>query len=375
MKDKKPSSITKIVITGGPCGGKTAAMSRLKKELSAIGYTVLIINEVASDLITGGVAPWTCKTKVEYQKLQLCIQLEKERVFLEAAKNMNADKILIICDRGAMDSKAYIEDGEFEGILKELGRNEIELRDSYDAVFHLVTAAKGAEKFYSTSGNSARTETPEQAAALDDATISAWVGHPHLRIIDNSTDFEGKINRLVAEIMSFLGEPEPLEIERKFLIEYPGAELLENNPFCKGVEIVQSYIKPKDGKKSRARRRGKNGNYIYFKTVKKRITDIKRLEIEERISEEEYNALLADSDPKRQPISKTRYCLCYDNQYFEIDVFPQWADRALLEIELSDENTEIRFPKDIRIIKEVTEDPRYKNSSLAKDGFPMDELN
>ena len=54
------------------------------------------------------------------------------------------------------------------------------------------------------------------AAALDDKLIAAWTGHPHLRIIDNSTEFEDKLKRLIAEISSFLGEPEPYEIERKF---------------------------------------------------------------------------------------------------------------------------------------------------------------
>ena len=32
----------------------------------------------------------------------------------------------------------------------------------YDAVFHLVTAAQGAERFYTLENNQARSETPEQ---------------------------------------------------------------------------------------------------------------------------------------------------------------------------------------------------------------------
>ena len=42
----------------------------------------------------------------------------------------------------------------------------------------------------------------------------------------------------------------------------------------------------------------------------------------------------------------------YENQYFEIDIYPFWNDKAILEIELSDENTEIKFPKEINVIKE-----------------------
>ena len=102
------------------------------------------------------------------------------------------------------------------------------MREDYDAVFHLVTAAKGAQEFYTLANNQARTETAEQAAAMDDKLIAAWTGHPHLRIIDNSTDFEAKMKRLIAEIAAFLGEPEPYEIERKFLIEYPDIQWLES---------------------------------------------------------------------------------------------------------------------------------------------------
>ena len=49
--------ITKIVLTGGPCAGKTTAMSRIQTHFTKMGYTVLFIPETATELITGGVAP------------------------------------------------------------------------------------------------------------------------------------------------------------------------------------------------------------------------------------------------------------------------------------------------------------------------------
>jgi hypothetical protein len=58
---------------------------------------------------------------------------------------------------------------------------------------HLVTAAIGAEKYYTTENNAARSETLEEARALDFKILNTWVGHPNIRIIDNSTDFQGKI--------------------------------------------------------------------------------------------------------------------------------------------------------------------------------------
>lgn len=358
--------ISKIVITGGPCAGKTTAMSRIQNTFTQMGYTVLFVPETATEFISGGVAPWTCGTNVEYQKCQIKLQIEKEKLFEQAARTMKADKVLIVCDRGTIDNKAYMNESEFGEVISYIDSNEIELRDSYDAVFHLTTAAKGAEEFYTTQNNSARTETVEEAAKLDDKLISAWTGHPHLRVIDNSSDFENKIKKLIAEISAFLGEPEPYEIERKFLIEYPDFEWLESNPTCKKVEIIQTYLNSTENEEVRVRQRGTDGNYIYFQTIKRKVSDLKRIEIEKRLSQSEYIELLMNADTTKRQIRKTRYCLTYNNQYFEIDVYPFWKDKAIAEIELDDENTEIVFPPQIKVIREVTDDDSYKNSSLAK---------
>lgn len=73
-----------------------------------------------------------------------------------------------------------------------------------------------------------------------------------------------------------------------------------------------------------------------------------------------------DADTTKRQIRKTRYCLSYNNQYFEIDIYPFWNDQAIMEIELSDEKQKIFFPKGIDIIKEVTNDINYKNASFDK---------
>ena len=365
-EENRSVKITKIVITGGPSAGKTTGLSWIQNEFTKLGYTVLFVPETATELISGGVTPWGCGSNLDYQKCQMRLQLEKERLFEQAAKTMKAEKVLIVCDRGTMDNRAYMNELEFSQVLNEVGSDEIQLRDSYDAVFHMVTAAKGAEKFYTTENNSARTATVEQAAALDDKLIAAWTGHPHLRVIDNSTNFEDKLKRLIAEIRSFLGEPEPMEIERKFLIKYPDIKWLESLPNCRKVDIIQTYLVSGNGDELRVRQRGENGSYICFKTRKRLIDGMKRIELEERLSQEEYMRLLMEADPTKRPIRKTRYCLTWDNQYFEIDVYPFWKDRAVAEIELSDENTPIRFPKELKVIREVTDDPTYKNAALAE---------
>lgn len=196
--------IIKLVITGGPCGGKSTAMEWIKEAFTAKGYTVIFVAETATELITAGVAPWNFDANKDFQKCLTRLQWEKEKVFYLAAKRMNADKVLIVCDRGEADNLAYMTREEYMEVLDSIGSNEEDVMDNYDAVFHLVSAAKGAEAFYSTANNTARTETAEEAAALDDRLIRAWTGHSHFRVIDNSTDFKGKMERLIEEMKDFL---------------------------------------------------------------------------------------------------------------------------------------------------------------------------
>ena len=176
----------------------------------------------------------------------------------------------------------------------------------------------------------------------------------------------GKLKHLVTEIASFLGEPEPCEVERKYLIEYPDLEWLKSNPACQQIEIIQTYLQSEEGEEVRVRQRGFDGHYVYFQTIKRKVTGLKRVEIERRLTQAEYLKLLMEADTSKRQIRKTRYCLTYENQYFEIDVYPFWQDRAIMEIELCDENAAITFPPQIKVIREVTDDDSYKNASLAK---------
>ena len=361
--------IRKIVITGGPCAGKSTALSWIQNAFSEKGYTVLFVPETATELIGGGVAPWTCGTNAEYQKCQVRLQLEKERLFMRAAKTMKAEKILIVCDRGLLDNRAYMNDEEFAEVVADVGVSEIEMRDSYDAVFHLVTAARGKEEFYTLENNTARYESADDARVLDDRLLACWAGHPHLRVIDNTTDFKEKMMRLIAEISSVLDETGPYEMKRKFLIARPDAAKLEALPGCRRIEIIQTYLKSRSGEIRRVRQRGADGHYIYFETVKQEAEEPstgKRVETERRLTQDEYLSLLMEADTSMHALRKTRYCLAYDRQYFTLDILPFWVDQAILGIELHHVEDEIRFPPIVKVLREITGQPEYRNSSLAK---------
>ena len=52
--------------------------------------------------------------------------------------------------------------------------------------------------------------------------------------------------------------------------------------------------------------------------------------------------------------------------YYEIDIYPEWTDKAIMEIELHSENQQIVFPEGINVIREVTDDPAYSNHEIAR---------
>ncbi len=357
--------ITKIVVTGGVCGGKTTALASIRTSFTRLGYKVITVPEPATEFKTNGILPWECATGEEYQWCQMKVQITTEHAFERAARGMDDEKILIVCDRGMLDNKYYMTADEFQRVIADLGYTEAQLRDSYDAVFHLVTAAKGAEEYYTNDNNAARHETLEEAAAMDDGFIEAWAAHHHLRIIDNSTDFEGKMDRLIREISYVLGEEAPRQTKRSFIVAYPDLAALEAVPGCERVEISQTYLSSDPDTEVRVRKIGSEGWNTFYLTEKRIEGARKRLVRRQRLTLREYENILGQADPARRELTRTRYCLPYQGQCFELDIYPQWDDQAILHIELVSADVEVNFPPGIEIIREVTDDPAYRSAALA----------
>ena len=133
------------------------------------------------------------------------------------------------------------------------------------------------------------------------------------------------------------------EIEKKFLIAKPDEEFLKKLPGCEFSEIEQIYLKAADGVSERIRMRKYDGSVVYYHTLKKRISDMRRIEEEKTVTADEYNELKKRADKDLSAIYKCRYCIPYDGHILEIDVFPFWKNRAYLEVELSDEEIKERL--------------------------------
>lgn len=156
----------------------------------------------------------------------------------------------------------------------------------------------------------------------------------------------------------------PYEIERKLLIEYPDVKLLSELCGVEIREIVQTYLLCSTGS-LRVRKTVTNGNTVYHKNEKRRISDMTHEEYESEINFAQYTELLKLCDSSRRPIEKTRYAFPYMGHIIEIDVYPFWNDRAILEVELSDESEKFDIPPFVKVIKDVTGDGHYSNKALA----------
>lgn len=195
--------VYRIVLTGGPCGGKSSSLSHLTKALTAKGFDIMCVPEIPTILLNGG-----CKypgndggeSLMTFEKALIQAQLQLERSFVSIAESADRPTVVIM-DRGLLDVAAYLPPQLWKETLQAVELTGDYLNNRYDLVLHLVTAADGAELFYTTLNNEARTETPSQAKELDQKIRECYKNHKNLKIIDNSTDFEGKMNRATTHVL------------------------------------------------------------------------------------------------------------------------------------------------------------------------------
>lgn len=163
------------------------------------------------------------------------------------------------------------------------------------------------------------------------------------------------------------------EIEHKYLVRMPDATTLAALPDCRVLAMVQTYLTAPEGETHRVRAVTEGDNTTYIETRKYRVSALRATEQECEITEGEYRALLREADRGRRPIEKLRYRWPFAGRVMELDVYPFWQDRAVLEIEVESEADAVLLPPCLTLIAEVTGDARYKNVNLAKS-VPNDDI-
>ena len=196
-----------IVITGGPCAGKTVTVEYVKKDLESLGYHVLLINESATELILGGIRPFgeNALPVYDFQNEVMNLQRYKEKRYFDIVKKFPEDtKCIILMDRGILDSKAYLGEELWNELLIKNNLKEEDLTNQYDLVIDLQTVAAEIKNKYNTTTNVARFEDPENAIDVDQKTYEAWKNIKNFRVVEATEVIEEKVSQVLNIIHDFL---------------------------------------------------------------------------------------------------------------------------------------------------------------------------
>lgn len=171
----------KIVVTGGPSGGKTTLIETLKKDL---GPLISIVPEAASLLYRGGFPRKSSLVGKRHSQRAICFVQRELEDLITAENKVQA----IVCDRGSLDSIAYWpgNDDDFFSSLQTTREKEL---FRYQWVLHLDTTA---DHSFDTT-NPLRTESHKEAVELNEMIKVAWAGHPQRLVIPHTDDFLQKI--------------------------------------------------------------------------------------------------------------------------------------------------------------------------------------
>jgi len=376
--EQKKRKIWKLVLTGGPCGGKTTGQARLSTFFENLGWKVYRVPETATVLLGGGVnfgdlPNWAA---IEFQEnlLRTMIQIENTYFALAEASERNC---LVICDRGAMDASAFVTKDEWEDILTKNGCDEVDIRDNrYHQVVHMVTSAKGAERFYTIEDHATRKEGLVEARFRDTKAAEAWIGHPYVDIIDNKSDFDNKLNRLISCVCVKMG----IDIGDRLKVNARKVKFAVNSPLprdelfpsFRDFEVVHHYLQsPSRTMQSRLRKRGRCGKWSYIHTIRKQVSG-QVIEVKTPLTHRDYTHLLDQQDPLHLNVNKIRRCFLYNNQYFQLDIYkepchPRCKGLMLLETYTTLNPQELRdiLPTFLSIDREVTGDPAFSMFNLS----------
>lgn len=162
-----------------------------------------------------------------------------------------------------------------------------------------------------------------------------------------------------------------LEIEKKWLIDINSIPYNLEEEDADKYDIVQTYIHYSPEIRVREIRH-KYGTY-YTMTIKRYVNDkgLTREEFDFEITEDEYNNTVVKGIDNT--IYKTRYQIEIDGLTYAFDIFHEDLDGlAYLEIEFDSEAQANKFKEPDWVIKDITDDRRYKNQSLAQYGIPQE---
>ena len=134
----------RVVLTGGPCSGKTSALAAIKSRFQRMGYQVMIVAEAATQVMDGcgGFDPaWAGTPRaMTFQKIIARATVSNEDQ-AEELSSLRDQPAIMLCDRGVLDGRAFCSAEIWSRVLADLGLTEQELFSRYDKVLHLESVA------------------------------------------------------------------------------------------------------------------------------------------------------------------------------------------------------------------------------------------
>lgn len=196
MRTTAPSRAKKVVLTGAPGCGKTAAIAALTAHYRE---RILVVPEAATIIMRAmGVRAPVVDQDVaralnrSIYALQLCLEE------LAAARARKSGARVIVLDRGTMDNAAYMDGltAEFEEVCRTERHSEY---GCYDLVLCLGLPPK---EIYAAcrANNQVRNETYEQAQALEAATRIVWSEHSDATFLADVGPWEAKLSAVILRI-------------------------------------------------------------------------------------------------------------------------------------------------------------------------------
>jgi len=376
-EDGQKNKIYLFCITGGPCAGKTTCLQFLSERFTP-QYKVYIIPELATMTVGAGVAiipsEFTPDTHTVFTKGIMKAQMDLENYFYEIAKIQKED-VIIFTDRGMCDNLAYCSEETKERVFNETGWNTQKLTNQrYDAIFHLVTAADGAEEFYTTENNEARSEGVDLAKMLDKWTQNSWISHQSHFVIDNSIPgFNKKVERLYMLIANFLGISANMHYVKKYLIpsgfdtkkipeEIKHASFYEEFDFLKcGEENKRMWVK------KRTDPSGNNSYALITRTMSDK--EEERIELKRKISAKIYNEYAWQKDPAMNTLKKDFVVFTCNNTNYMVETYTLEDEKitvARVSLDTKEQNENLKMPEWIGAAKDISENPKYMSYEIAR---------
>lgn len=349
----------------------------------------MCVPEAATLFNAGGVA-WASLSPEQ----AFCAQVELMRTQIRLEDAFAAvcagSPSVVLCDRGVLDGRAYVDDSTWSKMLDEVGEDTQQLRDErYDAVVHLVTAAIGAEQYYTLENNAARTESREDATALDRRIRDVYRGAENHFVVPNEPEwsFSDKIDAAVDRVCAVVGVP-VMGKRRYFSLHQMPAELpVDTENFL----IDYTYLAGPKGSRDRAQMRrhispSKSLDEALASPVLARDYSLRQKRVAEadnagfrenqrhitnfrRVNSRNYELLKSRRRMGSLDSVRWRRVFMHDNSVYELDVMIQPSIQIKLAVEGigSDEmgadsaKDAVSVPPFLDIAEEVTGRPQYRS--------------